>query len=141
MEWEWLQMFIQMPIHDKVNGRSVHLDIHGCQYGERSWYGWHCSSSEWQRACIASRTRGEQHLSKAGNSFCAWCQLDMPVYTRKWFLLYVSYALKLGVWLSFVSFTIHRSWKMSLISIIAMHIAEQCLSVIVHEGLSWNMLL
>lgn len=61
------------------------------------------------------------------SSSCAWCQLDMPAYTRKLFLLYVSYALKLNVWLSFVSFIIHCSWKMSLISIIVMRIAEQCL--------------
>lgn len=58
----------------------------------------------------------------------------MPAYSRNFSLLYVSYALKLGVWLSFVSFLIHRSQKTSLISIIVMHIAEQCL----YHHSPWN---
>lgn len=132
-----------MPVHDKVNGRSVHLDIHGYQPRINMEK---CYCKPWLQRTeqvpdaggIALAVNDSMHALHPGhvgnsisamleNSSCAWHQLDMPTYTRKLFILYVSYALKLGVWLSFVSFIIHRSWKMSLISIIVMHIAEQCL--------------
>lgn len=83
--------------------------------------------------CIQD-TWGTNSTSAMLENSCAWCQLDMPAYSRNFSLLYVSYALKLGVWLSFVSFLIHRSQKTSLISIIVMHIAEQCL----YHHSPWN---
>lgn len=94
----------------------------------------HCPSSEWQHACIASQTRGEQHLSNAWKfSLClvpAW----HASHNRNFFLLSVSYALKLSVWLSFVRSRIHGSWKVSLISTTVMHIAGQCL----YHHSPWN---
>lgn len=118
-------MCVEMPIHDKVQGRSVHLDLHGCQP---------CINIEKCscRCClqsvesvpnaggIALAVNDSMHALHPGlvgnstsamleNSPHAQCQLDMPVYTRNFFLLSVSYALKLSVWLSFVRYRFHGS--------------------------------
>lgn len=87
-------MFMHMPIHNKVNGGSVHLDIHACQPRINMEK---CSCKCCPQSVESIPTAGgfalavndSMHALHPGlvgsstsamleNSLCARCQLDMP---------------------------------------------------------------